>query len=133
MKTYSVYEKPNITKELLNTIKVGDLIKINTWKKPMRVVGVSENYFIMRHKLFNDTYYSICEKNKRGYEHNMCYRPSSGFMADEFVCGHDDHYGAYNYCNDEEVLRALDALEKGELGVTTRYGLGIYHIEIKGA
>jgi hypothetical protein len=47
MRKYEVYDKPNITKELLNTIKVGDSIKVNTWKRPMKVIAVSENFFIM--------------------------------------------------------------------------------------
>ena len=47
-KQYSHYS--NITKEILDTVKVGDLIKINDWKKPMRVKAVSENYFVMTKK-----------------------------------------------------------------------------------
>ena len=31
-----------ITKEVLDNIKVGMLVKINDWKRPMKVVGVSE-------------------------------------------------------------------------------------------
>ena len=51
-----------ITKELLDGIKVGDLIKVNDWKKPLRVKGVSDNYFVMATKQFGDTIYSVCEK-----------------------------------------------------------------------
>lgn len=36
-----------ITKEILDSIKAGMLVKINDWKRPMKVVGVSENYFCM--------------------------------------------------------------------------------------
>ena len=37
----------DITKEILDNIKVGMLVKINDWKRPMKVVGISENYFCM--------------------------------------------------------------------------------------
>lgn len=37
----------DITREILDTIKVGDLVKINDWTKPLRVKAVSENYFVM--------------------------------------------------------------------------------------
>ena len=131
MKQYEVYEKPDITKELLNTIKVGDFIKVNTWKRPMKVVAVSENFFIMWKKHFGTWAYSICEKNKRGYERNLIYRPHNGFMADEFVCGHDDHYTKYDYSDEKECKKALKDLESGELEVTTRHGWGIWHLEIK--
>ena len=41
---------PTVTREILDTIKVGDLIRVNDWKKPMRVKAVSENYFVMTKK-----------------------------------------------------------------------------------
>lgn len=131
VKKYEVYEKENITKELLNTIKVGDFIKVNTWKRPLKVIAVSDNFFIMWKPHFNSWMYSICEKNKRGYAHNMIYRPHCGFDDDEFVCGHDDHYCKYDYSDPEECKKALDDLENGEIEVTTRHGLGIWHLEIR--
>lgn len=33
---------PNVTREILDTVCVGDLIKINEWKVPLRVKAVSE-------------------------------------------------------------------------------------------
>lgn len=60
MKTYEQHTE--ITKELLDSIKVGDLIKVNDWKKPLRVKGVSGNYFVMATRQFKDTVYSVCEK-----------------------------------------------------------------------
>ena len=52
----------NVTKEILDTVKAGDLIKINDWKKPMRVKAVSENFLVMTQKNFRNTYYSVCSK-----------------------------------------------------------------------
>lgn len=48
---------------------------------------------------FDTFMYSICEKNKRGYAYNMDYRPDCGFDSDEFVCGPDYAYTAYDYHN----------------------------------
>lgn len=131
MKQYLVYEKENITKELLDSIEPNDSIKINTWKRPLKVIAVSENFIIMWKKHFDTYVYSILEKNKRGHEHNLCYRPNVGYMADEFVCGPDDHYGKYEYNNVEECKKALEELESGELEVSTRHGWGLWHLEIK--
>lgn len=45
----------DVTREILDTIKIGDLIKINNWKKPMRVMAVSKNYFVMAVKYLKPT------------------------------------------------------------------------------
>ena len=52
----------NATKEVLDKILVGALVKVNDWRSPMRVVGVSENYFCMAKKCFGKTLYFVCEK-----------------------------------------------------------------------
>ena len=132
MSKYEIYEKQDITKELLNTIKIGDSIKVNTWKRPMKVIAVSENFFIMWKKHFDTWAYSICEKNKRGYAYNMLYRPNRGFDDDEFVCGPDNYvFGHYDYTIPEDCEEALKELESGEMEVSQRRGWGIWHLEIK--
>lgn len=52
---------PNATREILDTVCVGDLIKINEWKVPLRVKAVSENYFVMTSKELNRDYYFLYE------------------------------------------------------------------------
>lgn len=132
MSKYEIYDKPNITKELLNTIKTGDYIKVNTWKRPMKVIAVSENFFIMWKPHFGTWSYSICEKNKRGTSYNLSYRPKRGYMNDEFVCDPDNYvFGKYDYNDVGECQDALVELESGEMEVSTRHGLGIWHLEIK--
>lgn len=59
-KQYVVYE--SITKELLDTVNVGDLILTNDSKQPLRVYGVSPNYFVMARRAFGQWLYSVCEK-----------------------------------------------------------------------
>ncbi len=55
-------EFTNINKELLDFIKPGDLIKVNDLKKHLRVIAVSENYFVMARKILGKWEYLICEK-----------------------------------------------------------------------
>ena len=124
-KEYEIYPKTELTKEILDTIKVGDRIKVNSWKRPFTVRAVSENYFIMTVPFFDSYRYSICEKNKRGGRYNVCYRPECGYYEDEFVCGPDDHFCLHDYEDPKECEIALKELEAGELEVSTRHGLGI--------
>lgn len=130
-KEYEIYPKTELTKEILDTIKVGDRIKVNSWKRPFTVRAVSENYFIMTTSFFDSYRYSICEKNKRGGRYNVCYRPERGYYEDEFVCGPDDHYCLHDYEDPKECEIALKELEAGELEVSIRYGWGIWQIAIK--
>lgn len=68
----SYREFTDITKELLDSIEVGDLIKVNDWKRPLRVKAVSENYFVMARKMFDAWNYSVCEKKPwNGIRHNL--------------------------------------------------------------
>lgn len=134
MKQYETYQKENITKELLNSLKVGDLVKVNAWKKPMRIVATSENFFIMLRKHFDTYMYSICEKNKRGTAYNLLYKPNRGYDEDEFVCGKDNYvFGKFDYENEEDCKKALKELESGEMEVSTRSGLGISLLSVKRA
>lgn len=55
---YKHYE--NITREVLDTIKAGDLVRVNDWTCPMLVKAVSKNFFVMTCKKEKDTYYSVC-------------------------------------------------------------------------
>lgn len=59
-KEYEIFTE--ISKEVLDNIKVGDLIKVNDWNKPIRVRAVSENYFVMANNMFGKWDYSVCEK-----------------------------------------------------------------------
>lgn len=53
----------DITREILDTIKVGDLVKINDWTKPLRVKAVSENYFVMVNNLFGKPMVDLLAKH----------------------------------------------------------------------
>jgi hypothetical protein len=74
-----------ITKELLDGIKVGDLVKVNDWKRPLRVRGVTKNYFVMSMAAFGRYIYSVCEKI-----------PWAGIRYNS-MCGGMFHVGTDNY------------------------------------
>lgn len=127
MSNYVTYEE--VTKEVLDKIKTGDLVKINDWKKPMRVKGVSKNYVAMVQKQFKDTYYSVIEKKPwDGTRHNaMC--------GGCFHCGKDDWiFGSaefnYDFDNQEAVNKYLDEFEREETHLSVRNAIPISAIQI---
>lgn len=126
-KEYEYYT--DITKEILDTIKVGDLIKINDWKKPLRVKGVSENYFVMNRAMFKDYLYSVCEKKQwGGIMHNS-------MLGEKFHCGTDNlifgsAYG-YKFDKQENVDGYLYKFENGEMELSHRTSCPINEIYIK--
>ena len=126
----------DITKEILDTIKVGDLVKINDWKKPFRVKAVSENYFVMTRKQFNDTYYSVCSKLPwGGVRHNSMYGGMFHCSTDDWVFGHplsSEYENLYQFDNDEYNQKYLQSFEDKESHLSERRGIAIYHLYVKG-
>lgn len=134
-KTYTHYDNP--TREILDTIKVGDLVKINDWKKPMKVKAVSDNYFVMTMKQFNNNYYSVCSKLPwNGVRHNEM----TGGM---FHCGPDDwifgsplcisHENVYEFADDEINRQYLQSFEDERAHISERNGIPIYDLYVKTA
>lgn len=114
-----------VTKEILDTVKIGDLIKCNDWKKPLKVIGVSENFFIMARKAFKSYIYSICEKNKIDYSRN-------NFHEGNFRIGTDNYiFGNFNYLNIKDVNEALIELENSKMELSIRTSIDLYYISIK--
>lgn len=133
MNEYKTYS--NITKGLLDSIKVGDLIKINDWKKPLRVKGVSKDYFVMA----GEGEYSVCEKKpwNKG--------PHNRMTPGMFHCGPDAWlFGApflfgnklYNFKNSEVTQVYLESFELPESSenhssISERNSIPITKIQIK--
>ena len=46
------YKNGEITKEILDSIKVGDIVRCNGWKRGLRVKAVSKNYILMSNNAF---------------------------------------------------------------------------------
>ena len=127
-KEYTYYT--DITKEILDYIIVGMLVKINDWKKPMKVVGVSENYFCMIQKVCGKICYSICEKKPWG---GIRYNEMRGGM---FHCGTDNMvfgYPGFNYeFDDEEQIKDyLKAFESEKIEISARNAVPIFRLYVK--
>ena len=125
----------NITREILDTIKVGDLIKINNWTKPMRVKAVSENFFVMKRKQFNDTRYSVCSKIPwSGVKHNAMTGGMFHCGADNWIFGSPlciSHEDVYEFENEETNKLYLQEFEDEEAHISERSGMPIYDLYIK--
>ena len=128
MKKYQHYY--DITKETLDTINVGDFVKINDWKRAMRVVGVSQNYFCMIQKVCGNICYSVCEKKRwSGIRYNR-------MLGNFFHCGTDNMvfgYGNFDYKfdNKDQIKEYLQAFERGEIELSARTSVPIFDLFIK--
>ena len=117
----------DITKELLDSISPGDMIKVNDWKQPLKVIAVSDNYFLMVRNMFGKILYSVCEKKKSDYTHN---RRKVG----QFTCGKDWWLFGWN-CdgfhidNPQWCKDYLNSFETGESGLS-RSSIAIEQIRI---
>ena len=133
-KQYKYYT--NVTREILDTIKVGDLIKVNDWKKPMRVKAVSENYFVMTQNLFGDTYYSVCSKLPwDGIRYNSMRGGMFHCSTDNYIFGSPlsfDYENLYKFENEEANQKYLQQFEDGECELSERRGIAIYELYVKG-
>lgn len=138
MSEYKLYSE--VTKEVLNSIKVGDLVKINDWEKPMRVRGVSDNYFVMTQKQFKETIYSVCEKKvlePETYIHNRMIGGNFHCSTDDrtfgFIPEHFDMENGkqYDFDNYNWVKEYLNAFETGKIELSERHGIAIHSILIK--
>lgn len=123
-------EYTEVTKEVLDSLQIGDLVKVNDWKKPMRIKGVSENYAVMVQKQFKDTYYSVIEKKPRsaGNHNAMC--------QGCFHCGKDDWiFGdpefRYNFDDAEAVASYLQTFEADIAHLSERNAIPILTLQVK--
>ena len=138
MKSEYILYSPDlpVTREDLDSICVGDLVKINDWKKPMRVKAVSKNYFVMSSNFFGKPYYAIC--SKKPFDGKGHY---NGIVGGMFYCGPDawifgspltERYeNLYEFNNDEANKQYLKSLEEGETSISTRKSIAIYDLYVK--
>lgn len=133
MNGYKKYK--NVTKEVLDTIKVGNLVKVNDWKRPMKVVGVSDNYFVMKQNNFGKLLYSVCEKKPwEGIQFNRmiggmfhCGRDNTifGWM------GTDDIKFDYKFEDENQINSYLKAFETRDIELSQRGSIAIKSLYVK--
>ena len=125
----------DITREILDTIKVGDLVKINDWTKPLRVKAVSENYFVMVSNLFGKPMYSVCSKLPwKGVRHNAMTGGMFHCGADTWIFGSPlslQYENLYRFENEEANQAYLQEFENGEAEISERNGVPIYDLYVK--
>lgn len=126
----SEYTESVATIEVLNSIKVGDLVKINDWKRPLKVKGVSEHYIAMAVKSFGKVIYSIIEKKRwDGIKYN-------DMRGGQFHCGTDDWifgdpYFKYNFDDAEAVNQYLQEFETNKARLSMRRAVPVYKVHVK--
>ena len=127
-KDYRYYTE--ITKNILDDIKIGDLVKINDWRRPMRVVGVSENYFCMIQKVCGEICYSVCEKKEwEGIRYNAMVGGMFHCGTDNIVFGYDDFN--YKFDDEKQIQKYLNAFESGEVQLSVRTSIPIVELYVK--
>lgn len=125
------YSNKEITKEILDSIKIGDYVRCNDWKRAMRVVGVSENYFIMAIKSFGKWIYSVCEKKPfKGIRYNSLIGGFFSVGTDNWSFGAPMD-NAYEFDNKEFVNEYLKAFEKKRCELSMRRSCALTSISIR--
>ncbi|WP_094607754.1 hypothetical protein SPSIL_008830 [Sporomusa silvacetica DSM 10669] len=128
MRNYTTYTE--ITKEILDNLSIGDLVKVNDWKKPMRVKCISENYVVIVQKQFKETYYSVIEKKRRNTgDHNAMRQGLFHCGKDDWIFG--DSEFRYNFDDTEAVARYLQTFETEEAHLSERNAIPILTLHVK--
>lgn len=133
----------DITKELLDSIKVGDLVAIQGWDSLLEVKCVSDNYFVMADTSPDKKgWYSICEKKLSPYTHNAVRKGLFHCGTDFWIFGYinpdddfsDDPNGdenPYTFTNQKFNASYMASLESGETQLSARTSVPIYELYLK--
>lgn len=125
MKGYVIYT--DITKELLDSLKVGDRVILNSDKKSFKIIGTSKNYFLMTQNNFGKIYYSVCEKI-------LCTRNYNNMQAGKFSVGADNYiWGCptgYKFDDPKWIEEYLNDFESDKIKLTRR-AIALNSISIK--
>ena len=121
----------------LQSVKVGDLIKINNWNQPMRVKCISNNYFVMTVNRFGNVLYSVVSKKPwNGIRYNNMVGGMYHCGTDNWVFGSPlqiDCENLYEFNNDEFSKQYLDDFEKEKCELSYRTSIAIFDLYIKPA
>ena len=128
---YTLYTHEQISRELLDGIKVGDYVKFDSDRRGMRVWGVSENYILAGTKSFRGQYiYTVIGKEQLTGQCNAMNKNTFVHGPDDRIFGYlHDH--AYELDNEVFVKDYLDAFEKGEVSLSRRRSMSFYSLQIR--
>lgn len=120
---------------MLDSINTGDLIRVNDWKRPLKVKGVSDNYFVMEREVFGKPLYAVCEKKPWG---GIRYNKMCGGIfhvgTDNMVFGTSlqfDDEQVYHFRNDAITKEYLALFESGEQELSVRTSVPIFDLYVK--
>jgi hypothetical protein len=132
-----------ITRELLDSIQIGDLVAIQGWDDMLEVRAVSDNYFVMASPLPDkEGLYSICEKMPCGFSHNDMRKGLFHCGTDFWIFGYinpdddfsDDPNGEenlYTFTNQKFNASYMASLESGKTKLSSRTSVPIYELYLK--
>jgi hypothetical protein len=124
IKAYDEYLGKDITKEVLDTVEKGNLIKLNNWKVPFKVMLVSNNYFVMIRKQFGKSRYSVCDKvNLIAGTDNRIF----GYMSKTEYTDKDTP----RYENEAFLTEYLESFETGETQISPRNRIKLTEVYCK--
>lgn len=127
----NIYRDKEITKEILDSIKVGDKVRCNDWERAKEVVGVSPNYFVMATRCFGKWLYSVCEKKPfKGIRYNVLVDGYFSIGTDNYVFGFPN-YNAYEFDSYSFISKYLKAFEGGECELSMRKSCELTEIEVR--
>ena len=116
---YKYYDA--VTPEILDTVKVGNQVRLNGWKMPLSVKGVSKNFFVMERNAFGKPLYSVVDKRHLFAGPDNC------------IFGHPlgiIHHDLYHFADKNVTREYLESFESGEVEISQRRGARIEIISI---
>jgi len=102
------YKRLPVRRESFKNVEVGDYLRLNHWRKGMKVANRSKNFILLIDRMFDKTVYSVID---------ICKGKRITAGPDNFV------FSLYNYGDEENQKEALEGFEKGELKVSKRHGM----------
>lgn len=128
------YTIEQITKDVLDSIKVGDLVEINDWGRWFEVKAVSENYFVVvtADKTDNKEYSVISKVPFAGKYKDLIdgafYCGPDYYIFGHPLCAEYDHL--YDFDNAEANDAYLKTFEEGKAEISMRQRVSIWYLNI---
>lgn len=132
---YRKYPQEKITSKVIESIDVGDFIKINDEKRGMKVRAISQNYILLANKCFGTQYlYSIMSKHPAKFTKNNIIKGLYYRGIDDRLFGFSSQsnlYASYDFENVLFLKDYLQALELGAISISQRNATAINTLYIR--